>query len=449
MTKLSMGKERIFPEHERMFMRNAWLFLSLGNILGGVWAYEALGWGGYWAWDPLETASLLPWIAVTAYFHARPIRKLLGRGIEITTVTSFLLVLFAALVTRGGIVQTIHGFAAGPTQIGYALLTVMVMIGVAMLFLVLAFKGKRRRRKRYYLKPEISLETLYFLAFVSLILITIVCFVGVLRNFKVEQYNTLTFPLTIVFIFAATGCVLTTYLKPSQIGTLWIASLAAGVGSLAMGITGNRLADFGLPIVAASLMAVVYSIYRDFAAVRRKMLVFGKVCQRFLHVGLLITLIGVLLSSTLAPALPTRVFLFLGERSQVEGTNFALELEDSNAQGWGEVVSPHRTEYFEGEIHLAVYEAGRLVGRGTISMVNDPRWGWYSSVYVHRFPTIDLYVHGISPDLVFLSEDLTLIVATQVDVFVNPYVNIVWIGCALMFVSVIPLIKQSIDRIKG
>ena len=98
----------------RKWMLVAWLFLSLGNALGMIWAYVELGWGGYWAWDPVENASFLPWLTATAYVHStmvqerRPMFKLWN--VVLISVT-FFLTIFGTFLTRSGIIASVHAFA--------------------------------------------------------------------------------------------------------------------------------------------------------------------------------------------------------------------------------------------------------------------------------------------------------------------------------------------------
>ena len=92
----------------------AWLFLSLGLILGGRWAYDVLGWGGYWGWDPVENASLLPWLAGTAFLHSVMIQEKRGmfKSWNIILVTAtYLLVVLATFSVRSGLVSSVHTFA--------------------------------------------------------------------------------------------------------------------------------------------------------------------------------------------------------------------------------------------------------------------------------------------------------------------------------------------------
>lgn len=106
----------------------AWCTLTAGIVLGAWWSYAVLGWGGYWAWDPVENASLLPWLTTTAFLHT----SLAGRGRErwnqVLACTGFLLVLLGTFLTRSGAVASVHAFTEsplGPILLGFVLLAVL------------------------------------------------------------------------------------------------------------------------------------------------------------------------------------------------------------------------------------------------------------------------------------------------------------------------------------
>jgi cytochrome c-type biogenesis protein CcmF len=117
-----------------------WLFLSIGIMLGGRWAYEVLGWGGYWAWDPVENASFMPWLPATAYLHSVMIqekRNMLKTWNLLLIGLTYTLCLFGTFLTRSGIVQSVHAFAQSPifTSIflGYVMLTAISFLTAVMI----------------------------------------------------------------------------------------------------------------------------------------------------------------------------------------------------------------------------------------------------------------------------------------------------------------------------
>jgi len=98
----------------RKWMLFSWLFLSIGNALGMLWAYEELGWGGYWAWDPVENAAFLPWLTASAYVHSVMIQERRGMfkmwNIILICMT-FFLTYFGTFLTRSGLIASVHSFA--------------------------------------------------------------------------------------------------------------------------------------------------------------------------------------------------------------------------------------------------------------------------------------------------------------------------------------------------
>ncbi|MEP6904464.1 MAG: heme lyase CcmF/NrfE family subunit [Gemmatimonadales bacterium] len=114
----------------------AWFFNTTGILLGMWWAYVELGWGGYWAWDPVENASLLPWLVNTAFLHSIMVQEKRGmlRKWNVTLVVStFLLAIFGTFITRSGIISSVHSFAQSPVGNWFAAFLVMAIIATAYL----------------------------------------------------------------------------------------------------------------------------------------------------------------------------------------------------------------------------------------------------------------------------------------------------------------------------
>jgi cytochrome c-type biogenesis protein CcmF len=130
-----LGHNVLKPLRESLML--PWIFQTLAIMLGGWWAYEVLGWGGYWAWDPVENASLLPWLTATAALHSIMVveRKGILKGWTVTLIQStFLLVILGTFMTRSGVFNSVHSFtqsAIGPTILGF--LAVALLFSVALL----------------------------------------------------------------------------------------------------------------------------------------------------------------------------------------------------------------------------------------------------------------------------------------------------------------------------
>nr|WP_254614562.1 heme lyase CcmF/NrfE family subunit [Myxococcus sp. CA056] len=114
----------------------AWLFLSIGIILGAWWAYAVLGWGGYWAWDPVENASFLPWLTATAFMHSTMVQER-KRMLKLWTLSlalaSFVLTILGTFMTRSGIFNSVHSFTQsdiGPTFLVFLGVLLVVCVGL-------------------------------------------------------------------------------------------------------------------------------------------------------------------------------------------------------------------------------------------------------------------------------------------------------------------------------
>lgn len=127
-----------------------WFFLSAGILVGGRWAYEVLGWGGYWAWDPVENASFMPWLPATAFLHSVMIqekRNMLKTWNLVLIGITYALCLFGTFLTRSGVISSVHSFTAAG-WFGYVFLAYVAVLSAAFLALVLWRRGSLRTENR-------------------------------------------------------------------------------------------------------------------------------------------------------------------------------------------------------------------------------------------------------------------------------------------------------------
>jgi cytochrome c-type biogenesis protein CcmF len=157
----------------------AWLFLSLGLILGARWAYDVLGWGGYWGWDPVEIAAFLPWLTGTAFVHSVMIqekRGMLKHWNMVLIILTYALVIFGTFLTRSGVLSSVHAFAQsaiGPLFFGFIGLTFIVSMG-------LLFSRWESLKSDARMTSLFSREALFLLNNLLFLSIAIVCFWGVI-----------------------------------------------------------------------------------------------------------------------------------------------------------------------------------------------------------------------------------------------------------------------------
>ncbi|MGA2798699.1 MAG: cytochrome c-type biogenesis CcmF C-terminal domain-containing protein [Thermoguttaceae bacterium] len=268
--------DRRWFEQARPWALCAWTILGLGILLGAKWAYDEFGWGGYWNWDPVENASLMPWLTGTALIHcglAWHYRGLLKRATLLLAVVTFALCNFAAFLTRSGLFGSLHEFSQSP--IGWMFLLLMGMITIVAAVLI------PLRRKALAADNQISgifsRESFVTIATIGWLGLTIVVFLGTVavplsgmlftRSITVGPafYNYALMPVGIVLILTTAAAPALRWgaaVKPGQRKALFIALLiavlivlvAAALGmrrSLVLAVTG--LATFALVVFLAAL----------------------------------------------------------------------------------------------------------------------------------------------------------------------------------------------------
>ena len=157
----------------------AWLFLSLGLVLGSRWAYDVLGWGGYWAWDPVEIAAFMPLLSGTAFLHSVMIqekRGLFKRWNMVLIILTYSLVIFGTFLTRSGVLSSVHAFsqsAIGPLFFGY----IGITFAISLALLLHRWNSLRSEGEMH---SVLSREALFLLNNLLFMGILVVCFWGVI-----------------------------------------------------------------------------------------------------------------------------------------------------------------------------------------------------------------------------------------------------------------------------
>jgi cytochrome c-type biogenesis protein CcmF len=157
----------------------AWLFLSFGLVLGSRWAYDVLGWGGFWGWDPVEIAAFMPWLTGTAFLHSVMIqekRGMLKQWNMVLIILTYSLVIFGTFLTRSGVLSSVHAFANSP--IGPFFMVFVTLTLVASVALVIWRWPQLRSETE--MKSLLSREALFLLNNFLFISILVVCFWGVI-----------------------------------------------------------------------------------------------------------------------------------------------------------------------------------------------------------------------------------------------------------------------------
>jgi cytochrome c-type biogenesis protein CcmF len=246
----------------------AWLFLTLGNLFGGWWSYHVLGWGGYWAWDPVENASFLPWLAITAFLHSIQVqerRRMLKTWNLALIILAFSLTIFGTFLTRSGILSSIHAFADGAVGayfLGFLALVVFGSVGL-LLWRADGLRGQPEldamvSRESAFLLNNVVLVAALFTIFLGTIFpLLSEAVTGVKVSVGAPYFNIVTTPLFLAMVFLMGVGPLIAWRKASwdnlRRNFLWPAALALG-GGVGMFVWGVR--DFW-PLLAVTLCAFV------------------------------------------------------------------------------------------------------------------------------------------------------------------------------------------------
>jgi cytochrome c-type biogenesis protein CcmF len=254
----------------------SWVFLTIGIILGGQWAYVELGWGGYWAWDPVENASFIPWLVATAFIHTSIIqerRNIMKVWNMILIVLTFVLCVFGTYLVRSGILQSVHDF--GATGLGGYFL--VFMVATTLLGTGLIAASYRSLRSDHSLESYLSRESTFLFNNVILLALAFATLFGTMfpllseavtgNKVTVSQpfFNRVNTPL-FLFLLLITGlCPLIGWRKASVSNLRKNFLLPAAVtiaGAAWLFATGIRQA---YPLLAVSLaIFVACTIFQEF-----------------------------------------------------------------------------------------------------------------------------------------------------------------------------------------
>ena len=247
----------------RRWTLGPWVFLTLGLLTGAWWSYAVLGWGGYWAWDPVENVALLPWLTATAFLHSAMVGRRGGLLLSwnvVLVAASFALTLFATLVTRSGVLESVHAFtqsAIGPIFVGLLGAVVVGTIGLLAFRLPESTDGRLGARARGFL-----LNNLLFTAIAITVLIgtifPLVAETATSTRLSVgaPYFERLVGPLAVgLLILVGVGPSLPWgEWTPRSRATLVPGAAAAGVTATALAATGT--APAGVAAAAAAVFAL-------------------------------------------------------------------------------------------------------------------------------------------------------------------------------------------------
>ena len=207
--------EKSFSLSIKNWVLISWCFQTLGILVGSIWAYYELGWGGFWFWDPVENASLLPWFAMTALFHSLIVfekRNLLYFWVIILCLITFTLSVTGTFLVRSGILNSVHTFASDPTRGIYILIFLSLMIFGSIFLLFQKYKKENYDLNRNSKETFILVNNWFMIFYLITVLLGTIypIFTDALTDNKISVgppfYNAIIFPVVVVFLlFMALG----------------------------------------------------------------------------------------------------------------------------------------------------------------------------------------------------------------------------------------------------
>ena len=203
-----------WAQHIKQWVLMSWIFLTLGILLGSIWAYYELGWGGFWFWDPVENVSLMPWLAITTLLHcilALEKRLILTSWVIVLSISTFTLSMCGTFLVRSGILNSVHTFANDPERGIYILIFLFTLIFLSLFIFFFFHKTQNSNTKNFFwLSKETSIlvNNWFMMYFLSVVLIGTVypIFLEVITSDKISVgppfYNKLIIPFLIPFLIA-------------------------------------------------------------------------------------------------------------------------------------------------------------------------------------------------------------------------------------------------------
>ena len=205
---------KVWASHIKKWIIASWVFLTLGILLGSIWAYYELGWGGFWFWDPVENVSLMPWLALTTLLHCIIVlekKQVLTSWVIILSISTFTLSMCGTFLVRSGILNSVHTFANDPERGLFILVFLFSLIFISLfIFFFFNKSSPNNSNSFFWLSKETSIiiNNWFMMYFLSVVLIGTIypIFLEVLSSQKISVgppfYHKLIIPFLIPFLMA-------------------------------------------------------------------------------------------------------------------------------------------------------------------------------------------------------------------------------------------------------
>ncbi len=420
-----------------------WAYLSCGIVLGSWWAYRELGWGGWWFWDPVENASLLPWLSATALLHSLIVsekRNVFKGWTLLLAIITFGLSLMGTFLVRSGILVSVHAFASDPARGVFLLSFLAMIIGIA--FFLYAIKIKH-----FYQQPQfnlISRETALLTNSVVLLTAMATIALGTLYPIMLDSlnlekisvgepyFNIIITPI-ILFLLLMMGFAPHMHWGRQSILTLWKKLRMSMLLSIVLGITIPWMLGFkiyGLTCMGLALGIWVILSTAQFCLTLTSHLTLHHLAMIIAHLGIAILVLGITINKSYSEE--RQVKLFLNEKTSLAGYELTFSKID-------EIHKPnYHTQIATFLIHKNFKKAGTLKAEQRVYLSHDQL---FSKPGIHYNAFRDLYL-----TLGTLHTDGSW----SIRIYYKPCVRWIWFGGFMLLlgglITFLPIKKRGLKH---
>jgi len=344
-------------QHIKKWVLVSWVFLTIGIMLGSIWAYYELGWGGFWFWDPVENVSLMPWLTLTALLHCIIVlesRASLTSWVVILSITTFTLSMCGTFLVRSGILNSVHTFANDPARGIFILIFLFVLIFLSLgVFFLFHKENNKKSNNFFWLSRETSIliNNWFMMYFLSVVLIGTIypIFLDVMSSEKISVgppfYQKLIVPFLIPFlIFMSLGPRLKWIKSKIENKNSLIFTFLISV-TLTFFIIKNLTTDLLFYTVLVSAAFFLFFITLRELFIKK----LNNISQTVAHFGFSLLILSILFNNILSSEIITNIKI--GEKySYSKGEIFFKKIEEQKESNFNSIIGYFEIKNINGKI---------------------------------------------------------------------------------------------------
>ena len=346
-----------WASHIKKWILISWVFLTLGILLGSIWAYYELGWGGFWFWDPVENVSLMPWLALTTLLHCILVlekKLILTAWVIILSIATFTLSMCGTFLVRSGILNSVHTFANDPERGLFILIFLFSLIFISIfVFFFFHRTNKKDMDSFFWLSKETSIivNNWFMMYFLSVVLVGTIypIFLDVLSSQKISVgppfYHKLIIPFLIPFLLIMSIGPKLSWIKSKLKDKFSLISLLVISILLSLLIVKNLNSQFLInTILISSAFYLFFVTLKDFLISKYK-----NISQNIAHFGFSLLILSILFNNLFSTEIVTN--LKVGESFENSKTKIVFEsIDQSKAKNYRLIIAKFSVKDSKGKI---------------------------------------------------------------------------------------------------